>query len=71
MSKKLLDNLHTTSMTSEQRKMLIHTLSQFHDMKDLAQLTDREIHLQWLADCEYCSKELAPIKYKEAPEFRD
>ena len=56
-----MDKSHKTTLTSKQRKMLVHSLSQFHDMKDVAELTDREIHLQWMAECEYCPKEFATL----------
>jgi len=51
-----MDNRHETTMSHGQRKMLIHTLSQGpspHDMRQLAELTDAELHLQWLAECKY------------------
>lgn len=45
--------MHNTTMTSEQRKMLISTLRVSHDINRLAEMTDAELHEQWLIDCEY------------------
>ncbi len=45
--------MHTTTMTAKQRKMLIHTLGSTHDIKKLAEMTDVELHEQWLMDCDY------------------
>ncbi len=49
-------NKHSTTMTSHQRKELIRILSapiMEHDLKDLAEKTDAELHELWLIDCEY------------------
>ena len=49
-------NKHETTMTSHQRKELIRILSapfMEHDIKDLAEKTDAELHELWLIDCEY------------------
>ena len=49
-------NKHTTTMTSHQRKELIRILStplMGHDLMDLAEKTDAELHELWLIDCEY------------------
>jgi hypothetical protein len=58
-----MKELHTTTMKSGQRKLLVHTLSQFHTMKEVAELTDSELHLQWLVECGYAPKKKAILKF--------
>ena len=48
--------MHNSTMTPKQRKVLIRVLSPSlmgHDIKKLAEMTDPELHEQWLIDCEY------------------
>jgi len=60
-------NTHKTTMTSEQRKELIRVLM-FKQPKNyiekLAELTDFELHLQWLCECRYADVK-SPIPLKE------
>lgn len=44
---------HSTTMTHEQREMLVHTLTMFYDIQKIARLTDVELHEQWLFGCKY------------------
>jgi len=46
-------NKHETTMTSYQRKELIRILKVFNPIKELAIMTDTELHEKWLVECEY------------------
>jgi hypothetical protein len=52
-------NKHHSTMTSEQRSMLINVLKIWHNMEKLATLTDPQLHELWIEECEY------PNPYKE------
>ena len=45
--------MHNSTMTSFQRSELIRILRVFHNIEELAVLTDTELHGLWLDDCEY------------------
>lgn len=45
--------MHETTMTPYQRSELIRTLKNTWPMEKLACLNDRQLHQQWLANCEY------------------
>lgn len=66
-TKDQMEEVHTTTMTSLARKLLIHTLSQpgpgSHTMRELAELTDSELHLQWLVECGHAPKKKAILKF--------
>ena len=52
---------HQTTMTPHRRKELIRILKSWYPLEALAELTDRELHVQWLADCEYVPKGRATL----------
>lgn len=45
--------MHSSTMTTHQREELIRILKLFHNMDELAKLTDPQLHELWLIDCEY------------------
>ena len=58
--------MHSSTMTHNQREILVHTLSQLHPIENVARLTDEEIEKQWLFDCEYGGgKDFLKTKFPE------
>ena len=52
---------HTTTMTPHQRSELVRILRMSWSFEQLSKLTDRQLHEQWLAQCQYIPTHLAPL----------
>ena len=55
------ESIHRTTMSPSQRSGLIRILRAFWPIEQLAKLNDRQLHEQWLADCQYIESQRAPL----------